>query len=297
MASNQKAKTRFVIFTLACLFGFSVFFIPQAPAAEGNLKMPGWSQKGRMQVFSPKTLYSYINGGADLYLKYDFQELKVLEYRNQDNASVTIEIYRHRTPDQAFGIYSQERPSEARFLNIGGQGYIEQMFLNFVSGPFYLKLSSDNLGQPEDVLLAFARQIIANSRMTGHLPPLLNAFPGEDKKENTEKFISKDFLGYSFFHSGFTANYESGGKKFQLFIIQGNNPKDAADMMKKYFQQIGRDAENIAEGNYRISDPYHKDIDLGWKGRYLWGVLNQDDPDLRAKYYRLLEEKMTAREK
>lgn len=39
-------------------------------------------------------------------MSYEFQELAVTEYRNAQKASVTVEIYRHSTPTQAFGIYS-----------------------------------------------------------------------------------------------------------------------------------------------------------------------------------------------
>jgi hypothetical protein len=87
-------------------------------------EMAGWKQSGEIQTFLPKTLFEYINGGADLYLTYDFQELKVAEYSNEKKASVTIEVYRHRTPTHAFGIYSQERLPDANFVDIGTQGYM-----------------------------------------------------------------------------------------------------------------------------------------------------------------------------
>ena len=66
--------------------------------------------------FSPKTLFEYINGDADLYLMYDFQELKVAEYLNEKKASVIVDVYRHKTPTHAFGIYSQERLPMQTFL-------------------------------------------------------------------------------------------------------------------------------------------------------------------------------------
>ena len=91
-------------------------------------EMTGWKQSGEIQTFIPKNLYEYINGAADLYLTYDFQELKVAEYQNEKKASVTVDVYRHKTPLYAFGIYSQERLSEANFLDIGAQGYDEQGF-------------------------------------------------------------------------------------------------------------------------------------------------------------------------
>ncbi len=278
---------------LLCLSPFLGATLSGADDSTAALKIEGWKQSGKTQVFSPRTLYRYIDGGADLYLKYDFQELQVTEYRNEKDATVLIEVYRHRTANQAFGIYSQERLSNARYLDIGGQGYIEDTFLNFVSGNFYVKMSSENVGpQMEQVLLIFAGRILEKLGTKGGLPTVLSAFPEEGKKKNTEKFIFRDFLGYSFFHSGFTANYELAGKKFQLFIIEADGTNDAAAMINRYFQQLGRASGNPAEGTYQLSDPYHGPIDMAWKGKYIWGVLNLTDPALRSKYLQLLGERM-----
>ncbi len=295
----RQGRADFSLKASLTLLGFILVLATATPSwaapCPGALKIPGWTPKGKIQEFSPRTLYNYINGGADLYLKYDFKDLKVTEYRNREQA-VIVEMYRHRTPHQAFRIYSQERPGNTRFLALGAQGYIEEMFLNFTSGNYYVKLSCDNAGpDKEKVLLLFARNILKNLGSPGLLPAILSAFPEEGKKKDMEKFVSKDFLGYSFFNSGFTAHYEVSGKKFQLFIIESDGTTDAAGMVSKYFQQVGGAGENISEGSYQLKDPYHGPIDLVWKGKYIWGVLNLDDPILRAKYMQLLGEQMAER--
>ncbi len=286
-------NTILAVFTLLLIVAHPAFSWAAGP--ETSLKVRGWKRDGKIQVFSPQTLYNYIDGGADLYLKYDFQELQVGAYRNGKQGSVSVEIYRHRTPNQAFGIYSQERLPNAHYLDVGAQGYVEEGFLNFISGPYYVKMVAENAGpRPEEVLRQFAAKILERIKTDDSLPTVLSAFPAEGKKSHTEKFISKDFLGYSFLHSGFTANYEAGGKKFQLFIIEGDGLQDAAGMIRRYFQEIGRPADNLAEGSYQVSDKYHGPIDLGWKGKYIWGVLNLEDAGLRSKYAGLLAEKVSS---
>ena len=118
------------------------------------------SRGGRLDAGGPAagvladTLYDYINGGSDLYLKYDFEELQVVEYR-KDAMSVSVEVYRHRDADHAFGIYSQERVPSAAFLALGAQGYYENAVCNFIQGGYYVKLSSDDTGADDrEILLA-----------------------------------------------------------------------------------------------------------------------------------------------
>jgi hypothetical protein len=248
----------------------------------------GWAPAGPPQVFVPDTLYDYINGGSDLYLKYDFEELAVVEYR-KDAMSVSAEVYRHRTPDHAFGIYSQERMPSAEFLPIGAQAYYEKTVCNFIQSGYYVKLSGENTGADDRfVLLSFARRISETLPGRSALPAALSAFPMEGKKANAEKFIARDFLGYGFLHSGFTADFERSGRRYQLFVIVGDDPADARAMLQQYLRQIKHDASAV-EGAYQVTDPYHGAMALFWKGRHIWGTIGLPDADLRAAYVKYFE--------
>ena len=254
-------------------------------------EMSEWKQDGEPQVFSPRTLYEYIDGAADLYLTYEFQDLNVEEYKGEGKAAVTVEVYRHDDSRQAFGIYSQERLPNARFLDIGAQGYQEPNVLNFIVGPYYVKISGYSTGaEDERIMLAFGRKMEGILGGKSALPKILSSFPQEGMKKNTEKFISKDFLGYSYFHSGFTADYEVGDKKFKIFVIEGKDAGDCREMMDKYLHQTGNEEKAVSEGIYQLKDRYHGDVGFFWKGGFIWGILNLDDPELRSKYLKAIED-------
>jgi hypothetical protein len=278
--------------TVCLVLGIIIFlWTPRAGAKDFKFpEVAGWKQSGEVQTFTPKTLFEYINGAADLYIMYDFQELKVAEYRNDKKASVTVEVYRHRTPTHAFGIYSQERLFDAAFLDIGAQAYIEQNILNFLNGPYYVRINSYNTGaEDQEILITFAKKVSENLGEEGELPFILSSFPEEGKKKNSEKFINKNFLGYSFLHSAFTADYELSGKKFKLFVIDGADQKVCREMVQKYLLQTGNTKKNIVEGIYTVSDPYHGEIGFYWKGKLIWGTLNLSDASLRSKYITLFK--------
>ncbi len=282
-------KTR--VWVTIALLGL-VFWVSPSPAAGAKSfvfpSVDGWTLAGQPQVFTPDTLYDYINGGSDLYLKYDFEELTVVEYR-KDAVSVSAEVYRHRTPDHAFGIYSQERVPGAEFLPIGAQGYYENAVCNFIQRGYYVKLSAENTGADDRaILLAFAQRISETLPGPSALPKILAAFPAEGKKANTEKFIAKDFLGYGFLHSGFTAEFERSGRRYQLFAIVGDDPTDARAMLQQYLKQIKHDAQAV-EGAYQVTDPYHGAMALFWKGRHIWGTVGLPDAESQAAYLRYFE--------
>ena len=285
--------------TIGLILGI-VGFLWSPCAQAADFKFPsvsGWKQVGKIQTFDPNSLYEYINGGADLYLAYDFEELKVGEYQNEQKASVTVDVYRHKTPTHAFGIYSQERFPGANFIDVGVQGYLEKHALNFLSGNTYVKITGYDTG-PEDptILLAFAKAVAGNLGEKGALPAIVTAFPAEGKVKNSEKFTARKFLGYPFLHSAFSAEYEVSGKTFKLFIIEGKDQADCRDMMEKYLEQLGIKDKTVAEGQYTLSDAYHGEIDLHWRKARIWGILDLGDPGLRAKYSKLFEEELQRRQ-
>ena len=273
-----------------------VFFLWSPLAQATDFKFPsvsGWKQTGDIQTFNPNTLYEYIDGGADLYLAYDFEELKVADYQNSQKAAVTVEVYRHRTPTLAFGVYSQERVPGANFIDVGIQGYQEKHALNFLSGNAYVKITSFDTG-PDDqtILLTFARAVAGNLGDKGAFPSILSRFPGEGKVKNSEKFIARKFLGYPFLNSAFSADYDLSGRNFRLFIIEGKDQEECRDMVEKYLAQLGRAEKTPAEGQYTLSDAYHGEVELHWRGARIWGILDLGDPSLRTKYIRLFGEEL-----
>jgi len=269
---------------LACASDGRPFVFPE---------IAGWKQSEETQTFTPKTLYEYIDGAADLYLAYEFQELVVAEYVNDKKASVTVEIYRHKSPKDAFGIYGQERSADAEYLSVGVQAYLGQNILNCLSGRCYIKLSCYDTGsEGSEVLQLFAKKVVENLGEEGGLPSILGAFPAEGKVKNSEKFILKNFLGYSFFSSAFTADYDLSAGNFKLFLLECGERDGCRNVVQSYLRQIKAPEQEAAEKRYTLSDPHHGVVDIVWKGDVILGILDAKDGDLRTRYLKLLGERL-----
>ncbi len=277
---------------LALLWAVGAFFwsgcASQTPADRNQAalfpRVEGWKRSGEVRVYAPETLYEYINGAAVGYLAYDFQELHVAEYIRKKQASVLVETYHHRTPTHAFGIYSQERPRGGLFLDIGAQGYCEAPLLNFIVGEYYVKLNgAGNPPVEQPVLETFSHALVGALGGITALPPVLACFPKELQQSNSEMFIARNFLGYGFLHSGYTAEYQIDDQAFRLFIIEGTDRQDCQQMIERY-AEFTQYSHVVEEGQpHTFTDPYHGEITLAWKGNYIWGVLDLADSQLSAR--------------
>ena len=280
-------KKSFYIITLGiCSFLLLYNDIAISKSADNIFpKIKGWKLNKNILCYSPETLYEYINGAAELYLKYSFVELKTAEYTRRDKSSVIVEIYRHQTSLDAYGIFSQERSAKGEFLDIGTQSYFEDPFINFIAGDYYIKIYSYDLeNNTKEILQEFARNIDRTINTKNSLPYVIERFPTEAKVAYSEIYVAQDFLGYEFFRNGYSAEYVIEDKKFRLFIIEGSDSKECLNMLNKYNQIY--DSLMSIEENIILSfdDPYHRGISLIWLDRYIWGILNITDAEV-VEYY------------
>jgi len=259
-------------------------------------KVESWRFTEAPKSYIPQTLFEYIDGAAEIYLAYDFKELIVGQYKREDkNHALTMEIYDMGDEKNAFGIYSAERFPEYKFISIGNQGYLEEGSLNFVAGRYYAKLLCFDCGEESsEILKLFSQRIMERIKDKGPLPRLLGFFPKEGLVPNSEKFILRDFLGYSFLHDGYTADYQLKELDFDCFLAEGKNEEDAQNMLAAYLKTKNKaDIQEIADG-YRLKDRYYHNIYLARVKNYLCGVMGIKDGQekIGEKYFGMLVESL-----
>jgi hypothetical protein len=276
-----------------CLIGCIVICLALASpfaitASEGMIKLfpklEGWSNKGKVDIYTPDNLYEYINGAADVFLSYDFVECGTLTFENKQKKSFTVDIYRHSNIKNGFGIYSQEKPQQGEFIDIGTQGYYEKGVLNFLKGSYYVKISGFDLGDQDKVLLTkAAKQIAANLKDADYFPKSVSSLPQKGKVEHSERYIAKNFLGHSFLHSSFVADYESNGEKFQVFIMETESKELTRKILEAYLNFLKKKQMTVEkfdnESGYRFSDPYYRSsgkMNLKIQDRFIWGLFSKN---------------------
>jgi hypothetical protein len=260
--------------TIICtiiLAGLAGSLSAQAPIPDTTQLFPeikNWV-RGEIKHYTSDNLYQPIDGAADLFLRYNFEEMQSASY-TADSNYISVEIYRHATPDDAFGIYSQERPRKEIYFNIGIQGYKEYDYINFLSGRCYVKLRCAQANQASlQTMETIAKKIAEKVSDQSVFPKIFSALPTEGRIKYSEKYIALDILGYSFLHSSFEAEYQRGSKNFTLFILRGTDENDVIEMMRAYFKHLKEPISDFPDGMYEVSDKYNGRIGLYKVGRYI----------------------------
>jgi hypothetical protein len=264
-----------VLFSVSLSYGQESLF-PQ---------VPGWKLTQDDPVYNPNNLWDIIDGAADLYLEYAFVDLHIVRYINADSIEVKSELYRHASDVDAFGMYSQERDTGYNFIQLGVQGYLQQGVLNFCSGSYYIKLSTYQTGsKAQDALLTIGKILTGQLKQNNSVPKLFKMLPEEGRLLNTEQYVARNFLGYSFLGSAYVATYKDS-TSFKVFIIESITPEKANALIVEYLKSVPKETvTKLASGNYQIQDPHNGVIGLQIFNRYVCGILNCTDYQTRIKF-------------
>jgi hypothetical protein len=254
-------------------------------------EIKGWNLIADERVYGPSDLWDLIDGAADMYLNYDFLDLHLADYNNEIGINVRVELYRHSTFENSFGIYTAERNPDYHFIKIGSEGYLEEGALNFLCGYYYVKITTSSQGEDaRNAMVQIAGFIDKNLSQERNWPDILQSFP-QEMIPYSEHYIAENFLGFEFLNSAFTAEYYKDGENFQVFIIRTGKPEEVRAMLEKYLEFTKQDNE-VTDGLFKIQDTYNGNIYVILKGNILAGIVGCKSETIRNEYINLLKSKL-----
>jgi hypothetical protein len=274
----------YVILITICLLGNLIWSSSEDQERPSGLisllpEVESWSLAEKPENYYPENLFEYINGAAEIYLAYEFKELIVAQQKKDESENnVAVEIYDMGNETNAFGIYSAERYPDNRFIEMGLQGYLEEGTLNFLVDRYYVKLLCFECeDQSEDILKAFSQKIVERVGHAGKLPSLLKAFPSKGLERNSESFVLRNFMGYSFLHNGYSAKYKMNDLEFDCFVAEGKDDADATEMLEKYLEAKKSPNVQKIDSGFHIKDKYYHNIYMARVGNNICGVIKIKD--------------------
>ena len=251
-------------------------------------EITGWKVHEDEKVYTSGDLWELINGAADIFLSYYFQDLHIAEYTKKD-LIIRVELYRHSSLANTYGIYTAERMPDYPQVPVGSQGYKSQGVVNFMTGNYYVKIMSAGVKEVDENTLALvAEKVDAQLAQPKGLPEEIKLLPAEGMVSLSDSYIAQNFLGYSFFRSAFSARYGNQGE-IQLFIIR-LTPEEIQKMLDQYKALVKEDKIQHKEGYYVIQDPYNGTVFLMQKAGSLVGVLNTNDEETALGYLKEVSE-------
>jgi hypothetical protein len=146
-------------------------------------KILGWKSSGKDMVYGRDKLFDYMDGGAEVYLAFDFREVFVRKYADAAGNEIALDIYDMGSSREAFGIFSFDRQDPE--AGIGQDSEYGLGLLKFRQGRYFVSITvSGDEKAAEKAVLELGKAVAPKLGPPGEPPDLLKSLPTAGLKKN-----------------------------------------------------------------------------------------------------------------
>jgi hypothetical protein len=149
----------------------------------------GWRAVDHGELYDHESIYSYIDGHAEVYLAYGMTGCLARRYAGPSGeAGITLDVFEMASPADAYGIASYDRDGEP--VDIGHDGRFRYGWLSFWKGPFFVSVTAESeSAAARDAVLELGRAVAARITVDGAPPPLVGELPPNGLDANSVRFL------------------------------------------------------------------------------------------------------------
>jgi hypothetical protein len=147
-----------------------------------------WKASGGDAVYDRKTLFGYMDGGAEVYLAYDFREVFVRKYADADENEIALDIYDMGSPAEAWGMFSIDRQDPP--AGLGQDSEYGLGLLRFRRGRFFVSITvSGDEAKAEKAVLELGSKVAPLLGPDGPPPGMLDLLPVRGRKPRSDCYF------------------------------------------------------------------------------------------------------------
>jgi hypothetical protein len=230
--------------------------LPSTPAT-------GWSQAKPPQVFGTENLWEVIDGAAETYLGFGFQQAATTSYTDAGGLEASVEVYRMADAMGAFGIWAQEADPKADYLPIGNDSASGANAVTFWRGTHYVKITAFKAGDTVKARVRALAEALASRVPAGARPPELDQLPPDGLVAHSVRYVPRDALGQQYLANAVEAQYRDGAGTSKLTVVSFPDAREAQDATARYQQFVAKSGKirqvvtAPGDGGFAGDDPYY----------------------------------------
>ncbi len=220
-----------------------------------------WRLVDQPLAYDAGTLFNFINGGAEVYLEYGFEEVVSQEYGSGED-SVIATVYEMKDPTAAFGVFSYNRSPQKTLLDLGDGGFQGGFQVAFWQDRYFVLVESFSSNDTaEGALTSFSEVISKKIDTRSASPAVMGELPARDLIPGSPKLLKGRLAVRSLFFlvegdvfelgdkdTVLYGEYEGSAGTAKLFMVIYESPENAEGAGARL-----RRAFNEHEGYTRLS--------------------------------------------
>lgn len=195
--------------------------------------LPGWTPTDEVRLFDSQTLFDLVNGQADAFFAYGFEQVAVRSYEDVAGTVVRVEIWQLETPSDAYGLFTASIAGSPITVGNANDGDADPgRRLSFWQDRYRVGVYARQV-LPDAALEAFAEAVSMALPSGGERPPLVDRLPPDGLVARSAIFFhveisiqdrlwlgGENVLELSPETDGVLARYDVDGEMAQLLLVQ-----------------------------------------------------------------------------
>jgi hypothetical protein len=163
---------------------------PSQDLFPGRDAIPGWTPVDGVHLFGSDNLYELVDGQADSFFAYGFEQVQVQAYENATGGLLRVEVWQMDTASNAYGLYTMLRSGEP--VAIGNSGDADPgRRVDFWQDRTFVRVFSF-APEDADMLKSFAARVSSALPSGGQPPSLIEVLPKEGLVKGSEVFFHRE---------------------------------------------------------------------------------------------------------
>jgi hypothetical protein len=206
-------------------------------------EISGWGALTEPSTFQPSNLFNLVDGQADAFFAYGFEQVSTRRYQNADGVFLNVEIWQLATSADAYGLFHSGRAGQPAKIGVEGDSDPGRR-LAFWQDRYFASINV-SAAIADEILWELADKIAVRLPPGGSPPAILAFLPGENLIEGSALFFHEEIsiqndlwlggenlLGLSQQTNGALARYNLGGETVHLLLIEYPASEQAANALK-----------------------------------------------------------------
>jgi hypothetical protein len=192
-----------------------------------------------LEVYDSETIFNLVNGQADFFFVYGFEQVAVRRYQNAEEIVLDIQIWQVADDASAYGLFSAGVAGEPVAIGNEGDGDAGRRLVFWQDR--YVAQFFSRKDIPDADLQVFGEAVSAALPAGGERPALVDRLPADGLVPRSSLFFHEELsiqneiwlggenvLGLSPDTDGILGRYEIGGTTVRLMLVEYPNAEMAS---------------------------------------------------------------------
>ncbi|MCP4628478.1 MAG: hypothetical protein GY850_33960 [bacterium] len=160
-----------------------------------------WSKDVNDKFYTPQTLFSYINGGAEVYNAYSMSRCFTRHYTTSGGPAIVLDAFDMGTSEDAYGVFTHDPAGDA--IQLGQDGRLRPGWINFWKDRFFISIySEEETPAAQKAIRLLGEKVDSLIKARGTRPIILRRLPAEDLQAPSIRYLHHHvILNYHYYLS------------------------------------------------------------------------------------------------